>query len=185
MAMGGPELQTFGFLLRLWSLFVTGGGLIAVFRNCAALALMAVALMTHIAALSLQLAVFSPVICISLLFLTYVFLIECTIRAYVAAITRIAPETNVVIPDDVYCFMGDSNRATQVMAVATRRCWNIHPPASEQQGCPWGGGGAWQGLGWNKGRDKRHASLTRAICRKQTGRIMLGRRSEPLRLLMH
>ena len=33
MAMGGPQLQTFGFLLRLWSLFVTGGGLIAVFRG--------------------------------------------------------------------------------------------------------------------------------------------------------
>ena len=59
-----------------------------------------------------------------------------------------------------------------------------HQPVSSRA-AHGGGGGAWQGLGWNKGRDKRHASLTRAICRKQTGRIMLGRRSEPLRLLMH
>ena len=81
MAMGGPQLQTFGFLLRLWSLFVTGGGLLALFHTCAALALSTIALTTHIAVLSLQIVVFSPVISVSLLFLTYVVLIKCAIRA--------------------------------------------------------------------------------------------------------
>ena len=119
MAMGGPQLQTFGFLLRLWSLFVTGGGLLALFHTCAALALSTIALTTHIAVLSLQIVVFSPVISVSFLFLTYVVLIKCAIRAYVSAITFLAPETDVAIPDDVFCFVNDSHRATQVMAVAT------------------------------------------------------------------
>ena len=110
MAMGGPELQTFGFLLRLWSLFVTGGGLLAVIRGCAALALMTIALVTHTAVFSLQLVIFSPVISVSLLFLTYVLLIECSIRAFVYVIARIAPETDVAVPDDVFCFMGDSRQ---------------------------------------------------------------------------
>ena len=116
MAMGGTEVQGIAFLMRLWAQFVLGGGLYEFVRLNALLSVLVAA---HVGSLLVHLVVFSPIIVVSLLFWLYVWLIELAIALGVRFVTRVSPSTDVAIPDDVFCFMGDSNRATQVMAVAT------------------------------------------------------------------
>ena len=115
----GDGAWGFGLLLRILSRFS-----LCLLRFCAEGHLTALVIVTTAVALQwLSLLfffiLFSPLIAISVLYWFYVYAIKGSIALWVRGIAWASPSTDIAIPDDVFCFMGDSDRATQVMAVAT------------------------------------------------------------------
>ena len=114
----GDGAWGFGLLLRILSRFS-----LCLLRFCAEGHLTALVIVTTAVALQwLSLLfffiLFSPLIAISVLYWFYVYAIKGSIALWVRGIAWASPSTDIAIPDDVFCFMGDSDRATQVTTTA-------------------------------------------------------------------